>query len=315
MTCGRPAGLPGLLKTDVTILGTPLFEHPGLTLRGCPDGIDAAGGALYPIEIKSHRVATRLDRLELAFYWLLLEPQRTRRRVKPAGVLILRRDGQPFRVDVPITDAMLGMVREMIGEVRAARRNGVTPRVCGCVVCTRARRDEVIQSVTERKDVSMILGVGPVYSAALEKIGYSRWDTITDCDPGKVVQGIRDTGAKGCGPAQVRPWQMHARAFASGLLVLDPEARWPVTRPYIALDLEYDTLRDKGLIWLTGAAVVDGTDAGSDFAPGGRICLVGDVARPRSASGTTATGNGSCGTARCFPVRDWLRSEPRRSGT
>ena len=54
---------------------------------------------------------------------------------------------------------------------------------------------------------------------------------------------------------------MHARVFASGLLVLDPEARWPVSRPYIALDLEYDTLRDKGLIWLTGAAVVDGTDA------------------------------------------------------
>jgi hypothetical protein len=72
-----PADLPALLKSDITILGTPLFENKQLKLRGCPDGIDAASGALYPIEIKSHREPIHLDRLELAFYWLLLQPHRT----------------------------------------------------------------------------------------------------------------------------------------------------------------------------------------------------------------------------------------------
>jgi hypothetical protein len=53
-----PDDLPALLRTDITILGTPLFEHKRMKLRGCPDGIDAASGALYPIEIKSHPPAS-----------------------------------------------------------------------------------------------------------------------------------------------------------------------------------------------------------------------------------------------------------------
>jgi PD-(D/E)XK nuclease superfamily len=106
-----PADLPTLLETDVTILGTPLFENKQLRLRGCPDGIDAARGALYPIEIKSHRAPTHLDRLELAFYWLLLQPHRTRP-MPPAGMLILRHDGKPVRVEVPVTSLGLSCAQQ-----------------------------------------------------------------------------------------------------------------------------------------------------------------------------------------------------------
>jgi hypothetical protein len=243
--------LPTLLETEITILGTPLFENKQLKLRGCPDGIDAARGALYPVEIKSHRAPTPLDRLELAFHWLLLQPHRTRP-AAPAGVLILRRDGKPVRVGVPITDTLLATVQRMISEVRSARKNGVTPRVCGCPVCSRARRDEVIQSVTERKDVSMILGIGRVYGAALEAAGYATWDTLTSCDPQAVAQAVADSGAKGCGPSKVASWQLHARALASGLPEFQPDATWPITGPYIALDLEYDVTPGNDHIWLTG---------------------------------------------------------------
>jgi predicted RecB family nuclease len=256
-----PVGLPALLETEVTILGTPLFENKQLKLRGCPDGIDAASGALYPIEIKSHRAPTHLDRLELAFYWLLLQPRRTRP-APAAGVLILRREGRPVRVDVPVTGTLLDEVQRMIGEVRSARKNGVMPRVCGCLVCSRARCDEVIQSVTERKDVSMILGVGRVYSAALEAAGYDTWDTLIGCDPHAVAWAVTQAGAKGCGPVKVADWQLHARALASGLPEFRPGARWPVTGPYIAVDLEYDVTPGNDHIWLAGAAVIypDGAD-------------------------------------------------------
>ena len=257
----NPAELPALLETDATILGTPLFENKQLKLRGCPDGIDAARGALYPIEIKSHRAPTHLDRLELAFYWLLLQPHRTRP-AAPAGVLILRRGGKPVRVDVPVTSRLLDEAQRMIGEVRSARKNGVIPRVCGCLVCSRARRAEVIQSVTERKDVSMILGVGRVYSAALEAAGYATWDALTSRDPQAVARALTEAGARGCGPVKVADWQLHARALASGLPEFRPGAQWPITGPYIAVDLEYDVTPGNDHIWLTGAAVIypDGAD-------------------------------------------------------
>lgn len=252
----EPGDLGTLLATDALILGTPLFENRKLKLRGCPDGIDAAGGTLYPVEIKSHREPTRLDRLELAFYWLLLQPHRTRP-ADPAGVLILRRDGQPARTDIPLTPVLLDEVREMIGQVRAARKTGVTPRVCGCPVCSRVRHEEVIRSVTERKDVSMLLGVGPVYGTALEAAGYATWDALLDCDPGEVARAVAEAGARGCGPSKVMDWQLHARALASGLPAFRSCTRWPVDGPYIAVDLEYDVSPGNDHIWLAGAAVID----------------------------------------------------------
>jgi predicted RecB family nuclease len=159
-------------------------------------------------------------------------------------------------VDVPITAAMLATVKRMIGEVRSVRKNGVRPRVCGCAVCSKARHDEVIQSVTERGDVSMILGVGRVYGTALEAAGYATWDTLTNCDAEAVARVITESGAKGCSPLRVSGWRMHARALASGLPEVRPDARWPIDGPYIALDLEYDVTPDKDHIWLTGAAIV-----------------------------------------------------------
>lgn len=210
---------------------------------------------MYPIEIKFHRAPTHLDRLELAFYWLLLEPHRTRQ-VTPAGVLILRQDGRPVRVQVPVTEPLLAEVRQLIRAVRAAGRKGVTPRVCGCQVCSVARRDQVLASVTERKDVTMIWGVGRIYAAALEAAGYATWDALADCDPTEVAATLTETGVKGCSQAKVESWQRHARALASGLPEFRPGARWPAAAPYIALDLEYDVTPGHDHIWLTGAAVV-----------------------------------------------------------
>lgn len=255
------ADLPALLGTEITILGTPMFENRRLKLRGCPDGIDTASGALYPVELKSHRAPTHLDRLELAFYWLLLQPHRTRP-ANPTGVLILRRDGKPLRVEVPITGTLLDEVQRVIGEIRSARKNGVTPRACGCLVCSRARRAEVIQSITGRKDVSMILGVGRGYGAALEAAGYATWDTLLGCDPHAVARDVTHAGARGCGPAKVADWQLHARALASGRPEFRPGARLPITGSYIAVDLEYDMTPGNDHIWLVGAAVIypDGTD-------------------------------------------------------
>lgn len=86
--------LQKLLATDAKVLGLPVLENTELMIRGAPDGVDAASGALLPVEIKSHKDVRRSDELELAFYWLLLEPLRTRQAEEPKGLMILRRDGE-----------------------------------------------------------------------------------------------------------------------------------------------------------------------------------------------------------------------------
>jgi hypothetical protein len=236
-----PEDLARLLKADVTILGTPVFEDKRRKPRGTRDGIDASGGALYPVEIKSHRAVLHLDRLELAFCWLLLEPRRTRH-AQPKGIMILRQDSRSVRVDVLITPALLAELRRLITAVRDARKHGVRPRICGCQVCSRLRCNEVIAWVTERKDLTMIWGIGPVFAAALEAADYTTGDSPIDCDPARVAAELRDAGVKNCGTGSVEAWQLHALALPSGRPEFRPGARWPAPPPYVALDLEYDLI-------------------------------------------------------------------------
>jgi hypothetical protein len=42
--------LPAMLATDVTLLRVPTFENRKLRIYGPPDGIEAEGGALIPVE-------------------------------------------------------------------------------------------------------------------------------------------------------------------------------------------------------------------------------------------------------------------------
>jgi hypothetical protein len=70
-------------------------------LHGVPDGIETCDGALLPIEIKSHKRVQRIDALELASYWLLLEPYRTRQ-VPPSRYLILRDSSAPQEIAIEI---------------------------------------------------------------------------------------------------------------------------------------------------------------------------------------------------------------------
>src|SRR6266699_2322435 len=94
-----------------------------------PDRIDVASGALLPIEVKSHKDIQRIDELELAFYWMLLEPYRTRTDVSPVGRLILRRGGHAELVQVPIRPHRFEEVLRLVEQVRRARRQGVRPRI------------------------------------------------------------------------------------------------------------------------------------------------------------------------------------------
>lgn len=132
-----------VLGQDVELFRPPTMVNELLKLYGRPDVIRTSKGNLLPVEIKSHKNIQRLDVLELAFYWRLLEPYRTASDTEPCGYLILRRDGQPTQVEVSIPRHRLDEVDQLIEDVRRARYEGVKLQICGCQACRYLKRDTV----------------------------------------------------------------------------------------------------------------------------------------------------------------------------
>lgn len=244
---------------NVTLFGLPLLEHTGLRIRGAPDGVRTEHGAVLPVEIKSHRDVRRSDRLELAFYWLLLQGHRTRYVKQPQGVLVLRSpDGEEDLVVVDLQEHDFARVDRLIAAVREARRNGVQPAVCRCEVCV--TRPEVIRFVREQKGTTLINGIARDRADILADLGIRTLEDILACDPNNVALHLQKHKHI-VSAAMVETWKHHANShltdapvvFGRGLLDFDA---------FIALDLEYVSARP-GSIYLIGVEVA-GRDA-SEF--------------------------------------------------
>ena len=236
---------------NITILNSTLFENRDLKLRGIPDGIETAEGALIPIEIKSHAGIGPLDKLELAFYWLLLEPFRSRRDVEPQGILYLREDDKlEILEEIKLTDDIFDQVRDLLKNIRKSQRTGVTPRICSCFVCS--NRKDVIQVAARRKDLTMIQGISQKYAKVLEDQGIKSWGKLLSANSDELLGKIKKDGAIGITSSKIEDWKLHAKSFKTGKIVKKPEFS-PLSFPdgYIALDLEYNPY-----VWLYGATYV-----------------------------------------------------------
>jgi predicted RecB family nuclease len=243
--------IPRVLEGEITLYNVPDFKNKDLKIHGRPDGIDAAEGALIPIEMKSRKDVQRTDELELAFYWKLLEPFRTRDPGEPRGYVILRRDGGSEQVEVRIPAHRFTEVDELIEEVRWARRHGVVPRICRCQVCSQVRREDVYRSTTDRKDLTLVFGIGRHYAAVLEAVGVTTWEELASCDTATVLASFRKQ-KYAVSAAMIEQWRRHAECWRSGeplYFGMTPFA----DDSFIALDLEYGAY---GSIWLVGVCIV-----------------------------------------------------------
>lgn len=238
---------------DATFMGLPVLYNRDRMLYGSPDGVRTAGGAMLPIEIKSHKDVQSTDLLELAFYWLLLDPHRTRGDVTPRGELILRRAGLTETVEVELDDEHFARVLELAEAVRAARRDGVKPRVCKCPACRGILREEVLRVTSACKDLSMIWGINR-RADLLEALGIPDYEALVACDPGRVVTDLRARGDY-VSALQVESWQLHALAYRCAAPVLFGPAA-PVGDSFLTLDLEYDPM--VSFIWLAGVLLCEG---------------------------------------------------------
>ena len=232
-----------------------MFRNEDLRLRGSPDMIMSASGAVEPVEIKSHRRVLQSDLVELAFYWRLLKPLRSRQ-AEPVGWVFLRApDGSIVEVRVLIGKDIFAEVDGLIGAVRAARRDGVEPRYCRCPVCSGVRRDHVRRRVTETQDVSAVWGVGKRYAPIMRAFGAGTWGELIASDPDAITECLWEQGVANASTRVVRRWQAHATALSSRepAWVTGP-ATFPVPTNYIAFDLEYNA--EAHDVWLIGARVV-----------------------------------------------------------
>jgi predicted RecB family nuclease len=250
----EPRDLPKVFAAEsIRLFEIPVFENPTLEIYGKPDAIDTAEGAMIPVEIKSHRDIQCSDELELAFYWLLLDPHRTRA-VSPRGYLLLRRNGLEAQVEVEIRPNRLEQVRGLLQEIRDARRVGVQPRVCACPVCSGVMRDEIDRATREKKDLTRIWGVGRVFAEHLEQIGISDYERLLATDSLTVVEKLHDRRCN-VSATQVDRWKHHATSYCTSRPVVFGD---PLTLDgrFLALDLEYEG----GLIWLVGICLVGPAD-------------------------------------------------------
>lgn len=243
---------------DIVLFQPPTLRNDARKILGRPDAIEIADGVLYPVEMKAHKDVQRLDVLELAFYWWLLEPWRTKE-AEPEGTLWLRRDGQPEAVRVPLPAHRFQSLGQLLVDLRRARQMGVRPRVCGCTVCSGVSREQIIRTVGLAKDVTMIAGIGRHYGPFLEsECGIATWDALLDCDPDQLSEQFRDGGYASVTPKEARRWILHAKAYRAATATLREAAEpFPIPSDYITLDLEYD---EGGRIWLIGAYAVRGAE-------------------------------------------------------
>ncbi len=244
-----------MFAQDHRLLDVRTFRNPRLKLVGRPDGLVTANGALQPVEIKSHRLLQHTDRIELAFYWLLLSELRTANAADPVGWAFLRhRDGSHVHQKVELTAELLGETKTVIQKVRDARRLGVEPVWCPCTVCRGVRRRQVAEAVRERRDLSSVSGIGPVKREALLAAGYRSWDDLLGHDAEDIARAVNVAqGRRLVNVSEVRRSQSHARALATNQpLMTSAAAPFPVPAEYVAFDAEYTADN----VWLLGARVV-----------------------------------------------------------
>lgn len=208
-----------------------IFDHDR-KLIGRPDGFDLTAHA--PIEIKHRLRPDPMDRLELAFYWMLLEPMRTALDVAPYGWLDLMGGRRLERVKLLPSHFL--KVNALIEGVRSARRDGIQPLPCQCFVC--ADRAEVQAVYAAASDVGLILNIKSSRAEVLRSVGVTTVTGFADADPTELSRLTKAAAGPTLSAKFIAEAQPHARALRDKVPVWLTDDRLQHDG-FIAIDLEY----------------------------------------------------------------------------
>ena len=228
---------------------SPIRNHE-LGIVGMPDMLSVENGRLVPVEIKNHSYVTRLDKIELAFYWRLLEPIQKGRRGRDRKGYVVLNSGE--RREVPLNNEDVDELNQLISEVRRTKLKGAQPRlVKECDLCV--FRDEHLPLIYGAGDVSLVYDVGPARHDRLEELGITTISQLAEADTDKLLARWRQSRKGAASSDQIQNMQAHAKALLTNEPQIVGRNPMPELGKAILLDLEY--LPDR--IFVVGALVVE----------------------------------------------------------
>lgn len=242
------------LKKQSLIIQVPkIFRNHDLGIQGIPDLIDTHNGGFIPIEIKDHKEVTYTDELELAFYWLLLNPLR-KKRVKPRGYIVLSNDEV---AEVKITDDHFLDVESILDELRKLIKTGAKPSLSQeCKLCKMAKdcRQEVVQS----GGLTIIYNISYRREKQFQAIGVHNISELMRVDEDWLNSELIYRFGNTPGFKEIFRMKCHAFSLSSSKPVFYGDEnvfKSLLSSPLLVLDLEYDPV---SFIWLIGLCIKTG---------------------------------------------------------
>lgn len=244
--------IDNVIEEEVIFRSTNLIENHRLGIRGVVDLIDIDKGKLYPIEIKSHKNLEESDRLELTFYWQLLQPLRKGKPL-PKGFILLN-TGEI--VEVVLNKEDFTKLDRLIAQVRIVKEIGCQPIICEeCKKCI--LKDECLSEVYRRGGLSLIHGVASIRHQQLSDLGIKDIRALAEADFRSLSLEWKELSPWAPGISELNKMIIHAKSWLGLRPVYFGEYPLPVSDEVIILDLEYDPLSS---IWLVGLLIINNKD-------------------------------------------------------
>lgn len=82
-------------------------------------------------------------------------------------------------------------MRQLVEDVRNARREPPAPRVCDCLVCSRIFMEQIETDARVRGDLTLIWGIKRKRALVLETVGIPTVEALQTADPDKIVTAFQ----------------------------------------------------------------------------------------------------------------------------
>lgn len=241
-----------VLDERVMLKSTELIQNNELGLKGIVDLIDIERGKLYPIEVKYHKSVEESDKLELAFYWKLLEPLR-KRKPKPKGYVWLNTGEM---VEVPLSANDFVQLDNLINQIRLVKEMGAEPVICReCKSCV--LQQECWALVYKRGGLSSVHGIGEIRQKELSALGIKDLHALATAERAELHKQWRQTSRYAPGVEEIGVLQFRAISLAKEKPIYFGSSALPYGDKVAILDLEYE---QNICIWLVGFLASDGQE-------------------------------------------------------